>query len=146
MERKEHQWNVFNHNEAKMIKQVKQQVRVYLRPEVLERATKLAQNVGRNLSEVVEDALMRNSPLQNEIAMKMRSHKSTKQEVIDTINQAKNEVWICYPKTGATNGLPNEALIWNYLDNTWSLRELPGVNYIAKGLVNPAAQNFIISA
>jgi hypothetical protein len=56
-------------------------------------------------------------------------------------NQAKNEVWICYPKTGATSGLPNEALIWNYLDNTWSIRELPSVNYIAKGLVNPVASD-----
>ena len=108
MERKEHQWNVFNHNEAKMIKQVKQQVRVYLRPEVLERATKLAQKVGRNLSEVVEDALMRNSPLQNEIAMKMRSHKSTKQEVIDTINQAKNEVLKATANRAKTNDNTNK--------------------------------------
>jgi hypothetical protein len=31
--------------------------------------------------------------------------------------------------------------IWNYRDNTWSTRDLPGVNYIAKGVVNPALAN-----
>jgi hypothetical protein len=56
-------------------------------------------------------------------------------------NKIKNEVWICYPQTGAVNGFPDRALIWNYRDNTWTLRDLPGVNYIAKGLVNPALAN-----
>ena len=56
-------------------------------------------------------------------------------------NKVKNEVWICYPKTNALNGFPDETLIWNYRDNTWSKRDLPNVNYIAKGVVNPALAN-----
>ena len=56
-------------------------------------------------------------------------------------NKIENEVWVCYPKTGATNGFPNRALIWNYRDNTWTLRELPNCQFIAKGLVNPALAN-----
>jgi len=56
-------------------------------------------------------------------------------------NKIKNEVWICYPQTNATNGFPNRALIWNYIDDTWALRELPSVNFIAKGLVDPDLAN-----
>ena len=56
-------------------------------------------------------------------------------------NKIKSEVWICYPRTNATNDFPDAALIWNYRDNTWSTRDLPGVNYIAKGVVNPALAN-----
>ena len=56
-------------------------------------------------------------------------------------NKIQNEVWICYPKTNATNGFPDRALIWNYRDNTWTQRELPNCMYIAKGLVNPALTN-----
>ena len=51
----------------------------------------------------------------------------------------KNEVWICFPATGASGGYPDTALIWNYIENTWATRDLPSVNYIAKGLVNPVA-------
>ena len=56
-------------------------------------------------------------------------------------NKIENEVWICYPKTGATNGFPNRALLWNYRANTWTQRELPNCQYIAKGLVNPELAN-----
>jgi hypothetical protein len=58
-----------------------------------------------------------------------------------THNKIENEVWICYPKTNATNGFPDKALIWNYRDDTWTTRELPSVNFIGKGLVNPALTN-----
>ena len=58
-----------------------------------------------------------------------------------THNKIENEVWICYPKTGATNGFPDRALIWNYRDNSWTERELPNCMYIAKGLVNPELAN-----
>ena len=56
-------------------------------------------------------------------------------------NKIKNEVWICFPATGATGGYIDTALIWNYIENTWATRDLPNVNYIAKGLVNPALTN-----
>ena len=56
-------------------------------------------------------------------------------------NKHKSEVWICYPATNATNGFPNAAVIWNYQEQTWSTRDLPNVNYIAKGVVNPDLAN-----
>jgi hypothetical protein len=56
-------------------------------------------------------------------------------------NKIKSEVWICFPVTGATGGYPNLALIWNYVENTWATRDLPSVNYIAKGVVNPVLAN-----
>jgi hypothetical protein len=56
-------------------------------------------------------------------------------------NRIQNEVWICYPLTNAVNGLPNRALVWNYKDNTWATRDLPSVNYIGVGFVNPDLTN-----
>jgi hypothetical protein len=38
------------------------------------------------------------------------------------------EIWICYPKGESLTC--NEALIYNYKNNCWSVRDLPGVTYI----------------
>jgi len=56
-------------------------------------------------------------------------------------NKIRNEVWICYPRTNAPSGMPNRALIWNYNENTWCCRDLPGVNFISVGIVNPDLTN-----
>jgi hypothetical protein len=56
-------------------------------------------------------------------------------------NNIKNEVWICYASSDAVNDLPNKALIWNYVDNTWTTRQLPGTRFIAQGIVNPTYTN-----
>ena len=40
-----------------MSEQYKQQVRVYLRPKALERATNISKSTGQNLSEVIEEAV-----------------------------------------------------------------------------------------
>lgn len=45
------------------------------------------------------------------------------------------EVWICVPETGFS--LPNKALVWNWLYNTWGVRDLPNAAFIASGIVNP---------
>lgn len=58
-----------------------------------------------------------------------------------THNKLKTEVWICFPQTGAINGLPDTALIWNYREDTWTIRELPNVNFIAKGEIDPGTTN-----
>ena len=49
-------------------------------------------------------------------------------------NYAKNEVWICYPKT--TDSYCTEALVWNYRHNTFGFRTLPGASDIAFGNVS----------
>jgi len=56
-------------------------------------------------------------------------------------NKIKNEVWFCYASSDATNDLPNKALIWNYVDNSWTTRDLPGTRFISQGIVNPTYTN-----
>ena len=41
-------------------------------------------------------------------------------------NTPRDEIWVCFPNLSVdTDGACNEALIWNYRDNTWSIRDLP---------------------
>lgn len=46
-------------------------------------------------------------------------------------NIDKNEVWVCIP-TGE-NIQPTQAFIWNYREDTWTQRDLPGVPFAAVG-------------
>ena len=46
-------------------------------------------------------------------------------------NPAYNEAWICFPRTGSA--LCDRALIWNWVDNTFSIRELNNVTYGCSG-------------
>lgn len=56
-----------------------------------------------------------------------------------TANYAKTEMWVCFPETGSTTGHCDKALIWNWKDNTWSVRVLPNVRHIGWGVVNDSA-------
>ena len=40
-------------------------------------------------------------------------------------NKKQDEMWVCYPKGSSV--ACNEALIWNYVNNTWSVRDLNDV-------------------
>jgi hypothetical protein len=46
-------------------------------------------------------------------------------------NQARFEVWFCFPQTGST--LPNTALVWNYKENTIGIRDLPNIADASEG-------------
>ena len=48
-------------------------------------------------------------------------------------NPAKNEVWVCYPQVGSS--IPDKAMVWNWVDNTWGPRDLPNCTYAAAGLI-----------
>ena len=48
-------------------------------------------------------------------------------------NPSFNEAWICYPTTG--NSVCNRALVWNYVENTFTVRELSGVTYGCSGQI-----------
>ena len=39
-------------------------------------------------------------------------------------DQSNQEVWVCYPSTGST-GACDKALIWNWAQDTWTVRDLP---------------------
>lgn len=50
-----------------------------------------------------------------------------------------SEMWICYPSNTysvADKGC-DRAFVWNWVDNNWSLRELPKVRYATFGIVDP---------
>ena len=49
------------------------------------------------------------------------------------VNSAKNEVWVGYPSLGMS--FPDRALVWNWTDNTWGLRDLPNATFAASGLL-----------
>lgn len=51
-------------------------------------------------------------------------------------NHQNNEFMVCFPTTGAS--LPNTALVWNYRDNTFGVRDLPNTPHIAYGVVDPS--------
>ena len=50
------------------------------------------------------------------------------------MNYAKKEVWVCFPETG--NSLCTKALVWNWKENTWGVRDLPSVAHITAGIID----------
>jgi len=42
-------------------------------------------------------------------------------------NHRENEIWLCYPTLNSKAGECDESLIYNYRDNTWTIRDLNGV-------------------
>ena len=47
------------------------------------------------------------------------------------VNLPKNEVWICFPEAGQT--ACTKALIWNWIDTTFSVRDLANATYATLG-------------
>lgn len=45
-------------------------------------------------------------------------------------NNKYREIWLCYVSSGNITGKCDRALIFNYKDNTWSLRQLPYVTHM----------------
>jgi hypothetical protein len=48
-------------------------------------------------------------------------------------NYSDREMWVCFVEQGET--YVNKALVWNYDDDTWSVRDLPNVHHIGFGQV-----------
>ena len=53
-------------------------------------------------------------------------------------NQTAQEVWVCYPSTAST-GACDRALVWNYAQNTWTVRDLPNVHAGAETIIAEAS-------
>jgi hypothetical protein len=62
------------------------------------------------------------------------------QQLFTILNHRENEIWICYPTLASLAGECDEALIWNYRDNAWTLRDL---NNVTGGDVGPIVGNGI---
>lgn len=56
-------------------------------------------------------------------------------------NYRKNEMWICFPQIGST--LPDMALVWNYQDDNFGVRDLPDSPHIAYGVIDPGTSTII---
>lgn len=54
-------------------------------------------------------------------------------------NYRKNEMWICFPSQSST-GQCDMALIWNWKEMTWSVRELDNVAYTSFGIISETEQ------
>ena len=52
------------------------------------------------------------------------------------LNYGLFEAWVCFPSTGNTHA--NKALVWNWKENTWGVRELPSSAFIASGIIDPS--------
>lgn len=50
-------------------------------------------------------------------------------------NYPSDEMWLCFPEVGQS--LCNLALVWNWKENTFGVRELPFVSHIGYGAVDP---------
>jgi len=49
------------------------------------------------------------------------------QQLFTLLNHRENEIWVCYPTLASLAGECDEALIWNYRDNAWTVRDLDSV-------------------
>lgn len=49
----------------------------------------------------------------------------------------RTEMWIYFVSTNNTTGTCDTALIWNWVENTWTIRQIPNVAHIAYGVVDP---------
>ena len=49
------------------------------------------------------------------------------QQLFTLLNHRENEVWVCYPTLASLSGECDEALVWNYRDNAWTVRDLDSV-------------------
>lgn len=89
--------------------------------------------------ESVIDPAMRKYLFENEI------DGDNKDKIYVAPNYSYNEMWVCYPNTGATNGIPNRALVWNWKENTWGQRDLPDLAHIEFGIIDEGSASPIIN-
>jgi len=59
------------------------------------------------------------------------------QNVFTVSNPEEKEIWICYPDDNSVNGSCNTALVWNWVYNTWSTRDLPNLAHATTAIVDP---------
>ena len=50
-------------------------------------------------------------------------NETHQQNMFTLLNRRQDEIWICYPSVTQLDGQCDKVLIWNYRDNTWTIRE-----------------------
>jgi hypothetical protein len=56
-------------------------------------------------------------------------------KTVITSNYAQREIWISFVESGAESEYLTKALIWNWAENTWTVKDLPDVAHIGYGQV-----------
>lgn len=67
-----------------------------------------------------------------------------KNHVFVAANRRESEIWICFPNLTASDVFANEALVWNWVDNTWGHRDIPNISVAEFGVVTPIASSQLI--
>ena len=62
-------------------------------------------------------------------------HPEYKTRTFVAADREKNEMWICFPSTSST-GAADKAFVWNWRNNSWTIRDLPQANFISWGVVD----------
>jgi hypothetical protein len=70
--------------------------------------------------------------------------RSTERQTFVTPNYAKNEMWICFISESVAGTFADTALVWNWKENTWGVRELPSCPHIAWGPLEESGVSQII--
>lgn len=52
-------------------------------------------------------------------------------------NQRRNEVWFCFPEVGQS--WCNKALVWNYKENTFGVRDIPNLAHANSGVISASS-------
>lgn len=50
----------------------------------------------------------------------------------------KKQIWVCFPSTDSTEC--DKAMVWNWRDNTWAIRDLPESRHASWGIINDTTQ------
>jgi hypothetical protein len=58
------------------------------------------------------------------------------------LNPPKQEVWICFVETGSTSEYLTKALVWNWDLNTWAVKDLPDLTFLAYGNISQNLETF----
>lgn len=67
--------------------------------------------------------------------------EDNKKNAFVVTNTEFNEVWICFPETG--NTWCNLALVYNWQDDSWGVRDLPDVSHAASGVLDPGTSPLV---
>ena len=91
----------------------------------------------------------------NGVSKKSVASDLIKRQLFDDINDAyynltfcthnvqQSEMWVCYPSIGSQ--YCNKALIYNYVNNSFTFRDLPNIYHIGPGIVDPGATSVVWS-
>ena len=63
-------------------------------------------------------------------------HPDYKTRTFVATDREKNEMWVCFvSNTNNTDAFADTAYVWNWINQSWSKRDLPNVSFIAWGVV-----------